>query len=172
MGTDWVRLFDKRLCDDILALDNSTLATFVSSPLGELEQYNEFRNGFADNVAVPARIRQLHESGLSEQQLKCILVNSLCPLGEWLYVDYWGCYAEVFVGDPPGSIPDLVIFPHLQEEQFLLLRPEHVDQILGSLTAHRADLRVMRGKDISLLMQWRDRCLNDENMMVAYFLDT
>jgi hypothetical protein len=172
MGTDSVRLFDRRLCDDILALDNLTLEPFVSSHLEELDQFNELRYGFADIDAVPNRIRQLNESGLSEQELKCILVESLCPLGERLYVDYWGSYAEVFVGDPPGSIPDFEIFPHLREQRFLLLRPEHLDQMLGSLFTHRADLRVMLEKAISLLTQWRDHCMNDKNTMVAYYLAT
>jgi hypothetical protein len=171
MGTDWVRLFDKRLCDEIVALDRTALTIFVSSRLGELDQYNEFRFGFAEDVPVPDRIQHLIESGLSEQQLKYVLVDSLCVFGERRHLDYWACYAEVFNDDPPGSIPDREIFPHVQEEQFLLLRPEHVDQMIRSLDAHRREVTVMEEKDIALLRQWRDRCMIDNGTMVAYFLD-
>ena len=81
------------------------------------------------------------------------------------------CYAEVFDGNPPGSIPDLEIFPHLQEQRFLLLRPEHVEQMLISLSSHRAEVTTMEEEDISLLKQWRERCSNDKSKMVAYFFD-
>ena len=171
MGTDWVRLFDKRLCDEIVAFDSSALANFVSSRLGEFDQYNVLRFGFTDKVSVPDRIKHLIESGLSEQELKYDLVDSLCVFGEWLYVDYWACYVEVFNDDPPGSIPDREIFPHVQEQQFLLLRPEHLDQMIRSLDAHRSQVTVMEEKDIALLRLWRDRCVTDNRTMVAYFRD-
>ena len=90
MGADWVRLFDKQLCDEIVELKNSTLAGFVSSRLPELDQYNEFRFGFEEDVPIPDRIRHLLESGLVEWELKHILVNSLCAFGGRLTVDYCG----------------------------------------------------------------------------------
>lgn len=43
MGTDWVRLFDKRLCEEIVALDSAALMIFASSRLGELKQNSAFR---------------------------------------------------------------------------------------------------------------------------------
>jgi hypothetical protein len=171
MGCDWVRLFNKRLCDEILAINNSALADFVASHLRQLDEYNEFRFGFAEEVPIPDRIRHLRESGISEPELKRILVDSLCVFGEWLNVDYWACYAEVFGDDPPGSVWDREIFPHLQSPHFLLLRPEHVDRMIGSLYAHRAEVTVMEEKDILLLTQWREQCSNDTSTMVAYFLD-
>jgi hypothetical protein len=170
MATDWVRLFDKGLCDEIVALSYSTLANFVAPRLRELEKYNVFRFGFSEETPAADRVRLLLESGLSEQELKRILVDSLCVFGEWLYLDYWASYSEVFGYDPPGSISAMEIFPNLQELHFLLLRPEHLDQMLGSLDAHRAEVTVMEEKDISQLIQWRERCSNDSSMMVAYFL--
>lgn len=171
MGADWVRLFDMRLCDEIVALDRSALTIFVSSRVGELDQYNILRFGFAEDVPVSERIQHLIGSGLSEQELKYDIVDSLCVFGEWLYVDYWACYAEVFGSGPPGSIPDREIFSHVQEQHFLLLRPEHVDQMIRSLDAHRSEVTAMDEKDIALLRKWRDRCATDRGTMVAYFLD-
>lgn len=52
----------------------------------------------------------------------------LVALGdEEIYLDYWGCYAEVFDGHPEGSISSLDYLPGQEEEIFLLLRPDHVD---------------------------------------------
>jgi hypothetical protein len=170
MGADWVRLFDKRLCDEIVALDSAALTSFVSSHLAELDQYNIFRFGFAEDVSVSNRIQHLIASGQTEQELKYDLVDSLCVFGEWLYLDYWACYVEVFGSDPPGSIPDREIFPHVKEQQFLLLRPEHVEQMIRSLDDHLSEVTVMDANSIALLRQWRDRCSIDNRTMVAYFL--
>ena len=171
MGCDWVRLFNKGLCDEILALNNSALADFVASRILQLDEYSEFRFGFMEEVPIPDRIRHLRESGLSEPELKHVLVNSLCVFGEWLYVDYWACYAEVFGDDPPGSVSDRELFPNLPSPHFLLLQPEHVDRMIGSLDLHRAEVTVMVDKEISLLTQWRHRCATDDSTMVAYFFD-
>jgi hypothetical protein len=170
MGADWVRLFDKRLCDEIVGVDSAALMSFVSFHLAELDQYNMFRFGFAEDVSVSDRIQHLITSGRTEQELKHDLVDSLCVFGEWLSLDYWACYLEVFGSDPPTSIPDREIFPHVQEQQFLLLRPEHVDQMIKSLDDHHSEVTVLDAHGIGLLRQWRDRCSSDGSTMVAYSL--
>src|ERR1044071_7676795 len=60
--------------------------------------------------------------------------DPLAALGdEEIYLDYWGCYAEVFDGHPEGSISSLDYLPDEEDETFLLLRPEHVDRMIKSL---------------------------------------
>lgn len=172
MGCDWVRLFNKGLCDEILALNNSALADFVASHILQLDENSEFRFGFTEEVPIPDRIRRLRESGLAESELKRVLVDSLCVFGEWLYVDYWACYAEVFGDDPPGSVSDRELFPHLRSPHFLLLQADHVDRMIGSLSLHRAEVTVMGEKEISLLEQWRHRCTTHDSTMIAYFFDS
>jgi hypothetical protein len=158
MGTDWARLFDKRQCDEILALKPSEVPRFAQDRLHLFAEFNEWRDRFGEEES-------------ASERLKYKLVDSLCVTGDWLYLDYWACYAEVFVTDPPGSIPDYELFPHLEEQGFLLLLPTHVDRMLASLAAHHSELRVMSPEHVAQLRQWRDECARDSEKMVAYFLD-
>jgi hypothetical protein len=171
VGADWVRLFDKRLCDEIVSLNSDTLPEFVQAQLPKLGQYDLFRLGFGDEIPAEERLRKFKCDGITEHQLKEILVRSLCVIGREIQLDYWGCYAEVFSKDPPDSIPDTALFPYKTETLFLLLRSEHLDRMLTSLQAHRRDVWVMKESDILRLRSWRDRCSGDSNMMVAYFFD-
>ncbi|MGA2654093.1 MAG: hypothetical protein ABSF28_26530 [Terracidiphilus sp.] len=169
MSTDWVCLFDKRLSDEILSLATADLADFLQPRLHELASFSEFICGFAEEIPAPVRLSQLRQQGRTEEQLKCDVVQSLCISSDPLYLDYWGCYAEVFIGDPPGSIPESELFPHLKEQRYLLLRSDHVDLMLASLESHRAEVVVMSDANVSLLRNWRDQCGQDTGKMVAYF---
>jgi hypothetical protein len=173
VGTDWVRLFNKRLCDEIVSLDSARLEDFVQTHLGNLGKHSTFRSGLAEDIPASELLYQLRRDGRTEGNFKFGLVLDLCVFGERLYLDYWCCHAEVFSSDPPGSIPDTTLFPHMNAEDtyFRLLRPEHLDQMLASLDVHRADVTVMKQSDILLLRSWRDRCSTDSDTMVAYFFD-
>ena len=81
------------------------------------------------------------------------------------------CYSHVFNGHPEGSISSLAYLPNQEEEIFLLLRPDHVHQMLKSLDDHSDDLRVMKVSDIQRLERWRDLCAADPSYMVAYQFD-
>ncbi len=173
MGTDWVRLFNKRLCDEIISFDSTELECFVQNHLENLDKDGVFRFGFADDAPAAERLRQFSRNGKPENGLKVSLVLDLCVFGELLYLDYWACYAENFIGDPPGSISDLALFPHMDphERIFILLGPGNLDRMLASLHEHRAEVTVMNDAEISLLRGWRDRCSADADTMVAYFFD-
>ena len=98
--------------------------------------------------------------------------DPLVALGdEEIYLDYWGCYAEVFDGHPEGSISSLDYLPDEEEETFLLLRPDHVDRMIKSLREHSDDLSIMDEEQIGKLEKWRDFCAANPNYMVAYFID-
>lgn len=134
MAADWVSLFDKRLCDGIISLAPANLSAFVEAHLASLHDLSEFKCGFAQDIPANVRLRQLREQGRSDGELKADLVEHLCVSSDRLTVDYWGCYAEVFSSnDPAGSIPDYAVFPHIKQQGYLLLRPEHVDRMLASL---------------------------------------
>src|SRR5215467_14047884 len=138
MGADWVCLFNKRLCDEILALTSANIPAFVQLHLPALHEFSEFKCGFEQDVQVSVRCRRLHEQGRNDEELKADLVDHLCVSSDPLVVDYWGCYVEAFAGvDPPDSIADYRIFPHIQQQGYLLLRPEHVNRMLASLEEHR-----------------------------------
>jgi len=98
--------------------------------------------------------------------------DPLVALGdEEIYLDYWGCYAEVFDGHPEGSISSLDYLPDEEEETFLLLRPDHVDRMVRSLNEHRDDLNIMDKEQLEKLERWRDFCAANPSQMVAYIFD-
>lgn len=147
MGTDSVKLFDKTLGDRILAMDQHGLVKF----LGEKSQ--------------------TPDSELTLPQLKSQAVFDSAFGDEEILIDYWGCYAHVFSGHPAGSISSLEYLPDEEEETFLLLRAEHVEQMIKSLRQHIDDLRVMRENDIDQLDQWKELCAANDSYRVAYLLD-
>ena len=92
--------------------------------------------------------------------------------GEEIYLDYWGCYAEVFDGHPDGSISSSAYLPDEEDETFLLLRPEHVDQMIKSLYEHRDGLSIMDNEQIEKLERWKDFCAANPSHRVAYMFDS
>jgi len=170
MGADGVSLFDKRLCDEIISLAPANMPAFVEAHLASLHDLSEFKCGFAQDVPANVRLTQLREQGRRDEELKADLADHLCVSSNRLTVDYWGCYAEVFSsGDPPGSIPDYTLFPHIKQQGYLLLRPEHVERMLASLEEHRQELRVMQEPQLAQLRRWKIQCIEDPAQMVAYF---
>jgi hypothetical protein len=115
MGTDSVKLFNKTLADQILAMEQNSLTPFLE-----------------ENI---------------------------------------GCYAEVFKGDPEGSILNTDLLPDQEEERFSLLVPDSVAQMIKSLYEHLDDLRVMSRKEIEEVERWRDLCETNRDFMVAYLFD-
>ena len=172
MGADWVRLFNKQLCDEVRSLSGQEVETFVQPRLSLLPESSIFRCGFEGNVPVSVRISHLQAHGRTEEELKADLVENLCVSAERVLLDYWACYAEVFKSnDPPGSITDYALFPHLREQGYLLLRAEHLDMMLASAEEHKQDARLMSEESFSTLRHWRGQCVRDTNYMVAYFYD-
>lgn len=171
MGADWLQLFDKKLCEEIVGLNRDSLPRFVERHLHLLGDYNLFRFDF-NGVPIADRVQRLLEGGETEASLKAGLVDALCFSERMVYLDYWGCYVEVFASaDPPGAIADYRLFPGRQQQNFLLLLPSHVDHILDSLRIHRPELTVMTEEDVNVVRQWRNICTADPSQMVAYVFD-
>jgi len=63
------------------------------------------------------------------------------------------------------------MFPHIREQRYLLLRPEHVEKMLTSLEEHWKEVQVMQEGQLSQLRVWKTRCVKDSGHMVAYFYD-
>jgi hypothetical protein len=147
MGADWIQLFDKKLCDEIVGLNTHTLPAFGERNLDGCKEFSRFGYDF-EGMPMADRLRRLVDDGESEVKLKTLLVDELCFSERKLDLDYWGCYAEVFRGvDPPGAIPDYRIFRDLRQQGFLLLLPDHVDLIPESLNLHRAEVTRMTEAD-------------------------
>jgi hypothetical protein len=114
---------------------------------------------------------KLFDKALADQMLAAGR-DPLVAFGEEeIYLDYWGCYAKVFDGHPGGSISSLDYLPDEEEETFLLLRPDHVDQMIKSLYNHVDDLSIMNKEQIERVEKWRDFCISNPSYMVAYLFD-
>jgi len=176
MGTDSVKLFNKALADQILTMERGQLTSFLEENLGSLKQkpstlslvlFEMEQNGGSVSDAAG----RLLSGEQTFMELRADVAQDFALGDEEIYLEYWGCYAHVFNGHPEGSISSLDYLPDQDEEIFLLLRPEHVDQMVKSLHEHAGDLRVMDTGDIERLEQQRDLCAADSSYMVAYRFD-
>jgi hypothetical protein len=77
MGADWVCLFDKRLCDEIISLASADIPAFVGSHLSALDDLSEFKCGFPPDVPASVRVTRLREQGRTDEELKADLVDHL-----------------------------------------------------------------------------------------------
>jgi hypothetical protein len=103
-------------------------------------------------------------------------ISSCSPLrrawgDEEIFLDYWGCYDRVFSERPKGSISSHDLLQPEEEGTYLLLRAEHVDQIIKSLYSHIDELSVMTKEQISTLEKWRSLSLANHQHMVAYIFN-
>jgi hypothetical protein len=96
MGTDWVSLFNRRRCYEVLNLNLTSMGGFVEPHLLGLNGLSEFKCGFDEGVPVLSRIAQLQARGRSEEELKADQVEYLCVFPKRITLDYWACYVEVF----------------------------------------------------------------------------
>ena len=176
MGTDSVKLFNKAVADQILAMEQAPLVQFLEENIDALRNkectlsfilFEMEQNG----GSVSDAIGRLLSGKQTFAEMKADVAQDFGFDDEEIHLDYWGCYSHVFNGHPEGSISSLGYLPNQEEEIFLLLRPEHVYQMLESLDDHSDDLRVMKVSDVQRLERWRDLCAADPRYMVAYHFD-
>lgn len=90
---------------------------------------------------------------------------------EEIFLDYWGRYEQVFAERPVGSISSRELLQPEEEGTFLLLRSEHVDQIIRSLYSHIDELSVTTKEQLGTLEQWKSLSLANHRHMVAYIFN-
>jgi hypothetical protein len=176
MGTDSIKLFNKSLADQILAMGREELVRFLEENIGSLQQKLSLLNLVLFEMkknggSVSDSVECLLSGEQTFTQLSADVAQDFAFGDAEIYLDYWGCYAHVFDGHPESSISSLNYLPDQDEETFLLLRPEHLDQMIESLRKHVNDLSVMMKRDIETLEQWRNFCVADPRYMVAYQFD-
>jgi hypothetical protein len=89
---------------------------------------------------------------------------------EEICLDYWGCYEQVFDKRPAGSKSNRdLLMP--EEGTFLLLRSEHVGQIINSLNSHIDELRLVTKEQLTTLEKWESLSLANHRHMVAYIFN-
>jgi hypothetical protein len=174
MGTDSIKLFDKALADQILAMEREPLIRFLEANIGILKQRDSLSTVLFEveqsGSPVPEAVDRLLAEEFTLTGLKEEVVYDFAFRDEEIRLDYWGCYI-VFDGDPEGSISCLDFLPDQEEEIFRLLLPKHVDQMISSLYEHIDELSIMGKEDIEKVQKWRDYCAANPDFMVAYMND-
>jgi hypothetical protein len=180
MGADSVQLFNKTLGDRILAMDKPALIQCVEENLGALKRRK--RNcGFIHSLipfqlkdyggSVTEAVERLISDKAPLLELKTDLLHDLAFGEEEIYLDYWGCYAEVFNrNNLQGSFSSRQYFND-EEGRYQFLLPSHVDLMIHSLKKHPKDLPIMGKEGVERLVYFRDCCINHPGYWVAYIFD-
>lgn len=90
---------------------------------------------------------------------------------EEIFLDEWGRYERVFGERPRGSASSRDYFQPESEGTFLLLRSEHVEEIIKALRSRIGELRVTTAEQLATLEKWRDLSLANHRHMVAYIFN-
>ena len=176
MGTDFVKLFNKALADQILAMGQEPLTSFLEENISALQQkpatlslvlleMEQKGSSVSDSVERLLSVEQTFS------QLRAEVAQDFAFGDAEIYLDYWGCYAHVFSDHPDLSISSVDYLPDQEEETFLLLRPQHIAQMIASLREHGDDLTVMSIDDIKKLEEWMNFCVADPRYMLSYHFD-
>jgi len=176
MGTDSIKLFNKTLADQILAMERQSLTRFLEENIGVLKQKDFTLSSVLYEMeqsggSVSDAVERLISGEYTLTGLKIEAIQDFAFGDEEIYLDYWGCYAEVFDGRPEGSISSVEYLPDQEEKTFLLLRLDHVDQMIRSLYNHINDLSVMDEEKIKKIEKWRSFCAANPDYIVAYMFD-
>jgi hypothetical protein len=192
VGTDTIQLFNKGIADRILAMDLDMLKRFVeeNTPVWLKDSFYGLhslraeidRNGVSVSEAVDT---VLTKGWYTFPELKASVAKSFAFGDERIsltfgddriWLDYYGCYAEVF--EESSSRPTLDLYELLYQLQIdedgpsvLLLETNHLEQMIQSLHEHIHELRIMDTDDVKRLESWRDFCVANPDYMVAYHFD-
>jgi hypothetical protein len=174
MGTDSLKLFNKTLADQILAMARESLIRFLEENIGILKQKNSLSTVLYEveqrGISVSDAVNRLLSEEFTLTGLKIEVIDDFAFGDEEIYLDYWGCYI-VFDGYPEGAISSLDYLPDQEEEIFILLRPDHVDQMIKSLYDHINDLEIMVEEEIEKVEEWRNYCAANPSYLMAYMSD-
>jgi hypothetical protein len=189
MGTDYLQLLDRRTAEVIIGGNEADLAALVdlrTTPDGPpvwQSHWDDEKQALADfdlGCTTAQRIRTLIEGGSTLPDIKEELLQCLCVGGALLYLDYWGCFAEVFSAQtPPAAITWEEFTAPLrdngvQKDEFsgcYLLTSENVASIVRSLDAHRHELKIMKESHTDHLRSWQAFCLKRRDFCVLYQID-
>jgi hypothetical protein len=182
MGTDWLSLFNKSLADQIVAMSQQGLTRFLEENVDVLrEKDKRGRVSYSSvffvmqqyKLSVKDAVRRLAKD-TSLRNVRTMVAFDFAFGEEWVYLDYWGCFAHVFTEDEPeGSVSCRVYEGRNADCGWVLLKPSHVDRIVRSLKEHPDDLPVMKrmGTGIERVEYLRDFCLGHPGYWVAYHID-
>jgi hypothetical protein len=193
MGTDYLKLFDKRTAQIILQADEFDLVTLVDfwtrreNAAIWKEYWHPEENRFVDFAPATSNIERLQTimgHGIRLHEIKKELLRVLCTMEGFFYLDYWGCWVEAFAfpDAPPGAILWEDFIAPIQARNpgpddlmgssgTYLLTPENIASILRSLEEHKHELTIMKQSDIDKLKGWQAFCKKDYGFCTIYQMD-
>src|SRR5689334_16516495 len=151
MGTDYIKLFNKHLADQLLIMDLDSLTRFIEENISILRE-KEDGIGYScllcvvdeTDSSVKESLNHLLSTDYSFTDLRRNIALDFAFGEEDVYLDYYGCWVEVFRDEPEGIIHSTEYLHETEGELwFTLLKPSHVDQIIQSLRKHLDDLTIM-----------------------------
>ena len=189
MGSDYLQLFDRRTAEVILGAAESELAALVDlrGKAGEPPVWNSYWDpkqkksvDLEFGTKSGKRLQVILESALSLKQIKEELLEVFC-IGAHFYLDYWGCWMEVFSGEgPAGAVPRENFMSSLSPNKIdaegcasgrYLLKPENVEAIRSSLEMHRQEWSIMNDANLERLRGWQKFCVANSGYCVLYQMD-
>jgi hypothetical protein len=168
VGTDYLELFDRRTAEIIVSGAEADLISLVEArtpPNSGPPVWHHFWNAslgslqeFPRTATSEDRFHLIRSASESLDEIKGELMEAMC-VSRPLFLDYWGCMAEVFRGgEPPGAVTWEEFAAPLQSGNEpvessgrYLLTPENTEAILQSLRTHVRELRVT---DSQVLRSW------------------
>lgn len=175
MGTEYLQRFDWGLAARIRAMSVVELAMLLSerfpawSTSGRRPFSEAFRIAARSGRAFLAILGELLGEGATLTELQNDAVYDLCLQGEDVRLG-WDALAEVLHSDPEDAVSSLDVLPGTDEEVFLLLRPQALDEILRGLAA-RMPSAAPPAASIEALARLRDACAAAPGQLVAYCFD-
>jgi len=178
---------------DLISLVESRTRPRTEPPVWR-EYWNPARDSM-QRVPVDAtmeeRFKLIMSGARGIAEVKNDLITELCT-GDWLYLDYWGCTAEVFGGvDPPGATrwEDFIspMLPHAKPEPPVPLDCDgsvgvetsgrylptsaNTTSMIVSLRHHVQDLQAMGEVEVAKLERWQNFCAAHPEFCVVYQID-
>ncbi len=175
MGSEYLRRFDWGLAARIRAMSVVELAVLLAERFPAWSATG--RRPFSEALRIATRsgrpflaiLGELLAEGSTLTELQNDAVYDLCLQGEDVRLG-WDALSEVLHDDPEDAVSSLDVLPGTDEEVFLLLRPQALDEILRGLAA-RGPSALPPPLPLEALARLRDACAAAPGQLVAYCFD-
>ena len=190
MGTDYLQLLDRGAAELIIRGNGEDLVALVESRTTSIEgppvwnsYWDAMQEKFVDfrrDASSAERLKTKLDQGTTLEEIKDDLLQNLCLARNFLYVDYWGCWSEIFsVEGAPGSIPweDFTApmrgaIPSKKEKWgtsgCYLLTDDNVSAIMRGLETHQDELTIMSSQEVERVRRWQSFCRKMPTFCMTY----
>lgn len=176
MGTEYLQRFDWGLAARIRNMSVVELAVLLGERFpgwlatGRRPFSEAFRIASRTHPAFLAILGELLAEGATLTELQNDAVYDLCLQGEDVRLG-WDALSEILHSDPEDALSSLDVLPGTDEEVFLLLRPQALDEIVRGLEARGMTSAAQTPAPMEALARLRAACAASPGQLVAYCFD-